>query len=270
MLNEDSVYEIAFHSTKQNLVRWEDNLSKREQTFNHFDVLFPNARQIHSIVQSGLTSFGSNWEKLAYDLASANGYKTFEKNDFNKNVPVISEDLKEFQQKMRRKFETEDVTLDKAIDEIRKFIIQNKLSSTERKKVESGKGIDFWFEKDGVELIGDIKSPQENIGNGKKLAEHILIWATYRLMDEPTTEIESVIAFPYNPYADFETYMSLQGQKFAPMKTGTDYLIADQFWEKLSGVANSTKIIFDAFEALSQSEQILRIKQTIADLSQAK
>ena len=29
---------------------------------------------------------GSNWEKLAYDLASANGYKTFEKNDFNKNL----------------------------------------------------------------------------------------------------------------------------------------------------------------------------------------
>ena len=267
-LNESSLYEAARKCASNALNTWIKNYKKKyrnnddkTKTFNHFDVLFPNERRIHAFMQSGLTSFGKTfWEPLAYKLASKNGFEVLEPNEFNKNVPLIPSELKSYQQEVRGEIELGSIKIKEAINLIQDFIRSKNIQSHERTKCESGKGIDFWFKKNNIDLIGDIKSPQENIGNGKKLIEHILIWSTYRLLDDPSIEVDAVIAFPYNPYKDFEQYMKQQGSKFPLLKHGEDILIADHLWDRLSGVVNSTEIIFDALRSVSKSDEVQSMK----------
>jgi hypothetical protein len=267
-LNENSLYEAAWKCASNALNTWIKNYKKKYRnndaeikTFNHFDVLFPNERRIHAFMQSGLTSFGKTfWEPLAYKLASKNGFEVLEPNEFNKNVPLIPSELKSYQQEVRGEIELGSIKIKEAVNLIQDFIRIKNIQSHERTKCESGKGIDFWFKKNNIDLIGDIKSPQENIGNGKKLIEHILIWSTYRLLDDPSIEVDAVIAFPYNPYKDFEQYMKQQGSKFPLLKHGEDILIADHLWDRLSGVENSTEIIFDALRSVSKSDEVQSMK----------
>ncbi len=267
-LNENSLYEAARKCASNALNTWIKNYKKKyrnkdaeTKTFNHFDVLFPNERRIHAFMQSGLTSFGKTfWEPLAYKLASKNGFEVLEPNEFNKNVPLIPSELKSYQQEVRGEIELGSIKIKEAVNLIQDFIRSKNIQSHERTKCESGKGIDFWFKKNNIDLIGDIKSPQENIGNGKKLIEHILIWSTYRLLDDPSIEVDAVIAFPYNPYKDFEQYMKQQGSKFPLLKHGEDILIADHLWDRLSGVENSTEIIFDALRSVSKSDEVQSMK----------
>jgi hypothetical protein len=255
-LSSIHLHDIAYDVAKNALINWQKKY-KKKKTYNHFDVLFPKERQIHSVIQSGLTSFGTTfWENLANRVAEENFYEVRGKRDFNNNVPDIPKQLKEFQQEMRRDVESNKKKLKEAINDIRDFIKSSNFSSNMRTKVEPGKGIDFWYKKNNIELIGDIKSPQENIGNAKKLLEHILIWSTYRLLDEPELEIEAVIVFPYNPYENIEIYNKYQGIKLSPLIHDHDVLLADQFWNRLSGVDESTKIIFDALKTLSTSDEI--------------
>ena len=262
-----SVHDIAARCAKLALQNWQHNYQKKHgkedknKTQNHFDIFFPNERRVHSIMQSGLTSFGMGfWEPLAQKLAERNGFENLDKKNFNQDVPKIPNSLKDYQQKIRVKVEEKSISLKEAVKEIKKFILRKKITSNERTKVESGKGIDFWFKKNNIELIGDIKSPQENIGNSKKLAEHILIWSTYRLLDNPEAKVDAVIAFPYNPYQSLDEYMKEQGNKFSLLEHGTDILLADDFWDRLSGVKNSTSVIFKALKSLSSSKEVLKIR----------
>lgn len=263
-LTKSSLFQIAEDCANSALSRWIKNYKKKyskAKTFNHFDVLFPNERRIHAFMQSGLTSFGRTfWEPLAYKLASKNGFEVIEQDKFNKNVPLIPSELKSYQQEVRVEIESGSIKIKEAVNLIQDFIYTRNIQSPERTKCESGKGIDFWFKKNNIELIGDIKSPQENIGNGKKLIEHILIWSTYRLLDDPSIKVDAVIAFPYNPYEDFDQYMKEQGSKFQLLNHGEDILIADHLWNRLSGVENSTEIIFDALRSVSKSEEVESIK----------
>ncbi len=266
-LTSESVYDIAASCAKLALQKWQHNYLKKHgkedknQTQNHFDIFFPNERRVHSIMQSGLTSFGMGfWEPLAQKLAERNGFENLDRKNFNQDVPKIPKLLKDYQQRIRAKVEDKSISLKEAVEEIQTFVLQENITSNKRTKVESGKGIDFWFRKNNIELIGDIKSPQENIGNSKKLAEHILIWSTYRLLDNPKAKVDAVIAFPYNPYQSLDKYMKEQGKKFSLLEHGTDILLADDFWDRLSGVKNSTSIIFKALKSLSSSEEVLKIR----------
>ncbi len=266
--SKKSISDATTECAKSALQKWHKNYKKKygekgkAHTSNHFDIFFPSERRIHSIMQSGLTSFGQGfWEPLANKIAELNGYEVIQSKLFNTDVPEIPSDLKDFQQRLRVQIESGSMTIKDAVKKIQENITSKKLSSTKRTKVESGKGIDFWFKKNNIELIGDIKSPQENMGNGKKLAEHILIWSTYRLLDDSSANIEAVIALPYNPFKNLKEYEKEQGSKLDLLEHGSDILLADQFWDKLSGHKNSTKIIFNALRKLSDSDEIKRIKK---------
>ena len=265
--NED-LSQLTQKLTRNALSDWGSKYRKKyieknkASTFNHFNIFFPQERAIHSIIQSGLTSFGTKlWENLSYEIAKLNGYNVVNKTVFNSDVPVLTKGLENHQQELRKDIENKKINLKDAIEDIRSYINQHNIYSLKRTSVKKGAGIDFWFKKNGYELIGDIKSPQENIGNSKKLAEHILIWSTHRLLDDPKAKINAVIALPYNPYDDLDTYMKEQGNKMSILNHGNDILLADDFWDKLSGIKNSTNIIFEAFESLSNSKEVNEIKK---------
>ena len=258
-ISSQSVHDITLVLARNSLDSWFKKYRPRK-TYNHFDIFFPKERHIHSVIQSGLTSFGTFWEKLSFELAKANGFKVMSKEEFNKDVPVIPKSLLTFRQKIRQQIESNRIDIKSGIEELRNFIITEQIKPGDRTKVEAGKGVDFWFKKDNFEFIGDIKSPQENIGNAKKLVEHILIWSSHRLLDCPNVNIDAVIAFPYNPFKNIEDYMSNQGKKLHPLVLGEDFLIADQFWDKVSGVSGSSTQIFNALKAMSASEEIMQAR----------
>ena len=266
--SHEDLFQLAQKIAKNALSEWGSKYRKKYieknkvNTSNHFDVFFPQERRTHSIIQSGLTSFGTKlWENLSYEIAELNGYDVVKKTDFNSDVPVLTKDLENYQQELRKDIENKKINLKDAVEAIRSYINQQNIFSQKRTSVKKGAGIDFWFKKNGYELIGDIKSPQENIGNSKKLAEHILIWSTHRLLDDPKAKINAVIALPYNPYCDLDTYMKEQGNKMSILNHGNDILLADDFWNKLSGIENSTSVIFEAFESLSNSKEVNYIKE---------
>lgn len=260
----NDVYDITLNLAKESLEKWYNNFTEKI-TNNHWDILFPEQRHIHGVVQSGLTSFGTFWEKLSEALAKNNGYKVITKTDFNKNVPLTPDYLNQLRHKISSKINAGDISIKSGIQEIKSYIIEKKknkdLNSTSRTEVDKGKGIDFWFKKDGHEILGDIKSPQENIGNAKKLVEHILIWSAYRLLDDPSINLDSVIVFPYNPFGDFEKYMKYQGNKMSPLKPGEDFLMGNDFWKKISGVDDAMDQIFRALKFISKSDEIHKYKK---------
>ena len=81
------------------------------------------------------------------------------------------------------------------------------------------------------------------------------------MLDDSSANIEAVIALPYNPFKNLKEYEKEQGSKLDLLEHGSDILLADQFWDKLSGHKNSTKIIFNALRKLSDSDEIKRIKK---------
>lgn len=268
LVTKEQISDVAQNCVKVALKKWASNFqikySKKSnlQSKNHLDILFPKERRIHSVIQSALTSFGRvGWEPLANDLASLGGYEVFSADKFNKHAPKIPKLLRDFKQKIRAKIQSKDIKIQSGLNEIKSFIKEKNLVPEEINKIESGQGIDFWFRKDNYELIGDIKSPQDNIGNGLKLIDHALIWGTCRLLEDPEIQIEAVIAFPYNPYEDLDVYMKEQGQKFYLHNYGQDILIADSFWDKLTGYSGTTRVIFDSIKSLSNSDEIREIRK---------
>ncbi len=257
----NSIEQITYNLAEHRLKSWFKNNKDNTLTKNHLDIIFPYHRPIHSIIQSLLTSFGSFWEQLAEAIALNNNYDVRKKVEFNNNVPLIPNDLLIFKNSINQKILQNSLNIEEGIYEIKSFIKKNNFDNKERSKIDSGKGIDIWFEKGGEELIGDMKSPQENIGNAKKLIDHMLIWSTTRLLDNPNASLKTAIIVPYNPFPDFEIYEKIQGNKMKPLQTGLHILIADYFWDHISNQKNTTKLIFSTLNKIRSSDVVKEIEK---------
>ena len=255
----NQIEQITYHLAILSLEEWLKNYNKKILTINHMDTLFPNKRPIHAVMQSLLTSFGSFWEKLAEAIATQNNYIVRNKKEFNKSVPVIPNTLLALKNNVSLRILSKDISIEEGIREIKKFIEKNNFNNITRTNIEKGKGIDNWFEKGNEELIADIKSPQENVGNAKKLIEHMLIWSASRLLDRPNTSVKTLIVIPYNPFPDIDTYERIQGIKMKPLSTGKTILIGDQFWDKISNQKNTTKLIFNTLEKVKDAPIVNKI-----------
>ncbi|MFL2801798.1 MAG: TdeIII family type II restriction endonuclease [Paracoccaceae bacterium] len=249
-ISKKEIEEITYNLLENKL----KTFIPKANTFTPWDLVFPEQRKIHSKIQGLITSAGSVWEDLAIKLATRNGYKSEKKKKFNVEDALDLGQIKYKISNLKEKIESNQITIVNAIEDLREHIQNNNISIA-KKKIESGKGIDLWLKKEGKnEIITDIKSAQENIGNGKKLIEHMLIWAGSRLLSDQNAKFEVFISFPYNPYSNDEEYEEIQGRKLPNLEPGVDRRMGDQFWDLISGEKNSTYKIKNAFKKFSASK----------------
>ena len=250
----------------QRLNRWSSRYKKNGRlTSNHLDRMFPRYKHHHAILQSVLTSFGSFWEDLAIELAKKNGFIKIDKKKFNNEVFKLSKNIEVFRDDIRKKIENNDISIDVGFCKIKNHIFSEKTLLTKKEKIKAGAGIDFFFRKGKQELMGDIKSPQENVGNGKKLIEHLLIWSSHRFAEQQTCsenyDLRPLIVLPYNPFKDIDTYHKKQGNKLRLLQS--NILIGDEFWEIFTGQKDNVNKIFNVFSILRESKEVAEIEKLL-------
>lgn len=104
--------------------------------------------------------------------------------------------------------------------------------SGEMRKVKPTR-VDIRLEKDSGEIyLIDIKTAKPNIGGFKEFKRTLLEWVASVLAENPSAQINTLIAIPYNPYAP-KPYArwTIAGMLDLP----EELKVAEEFWDFLGG-----------------------------------
>jgi hypothetical protein len=97
---------------------------------------------------------------------------------------------------------------------------------------------------DGTIFLFDIKTAKPNAGGFKEFKRTLLEWIAATLASNPTADVQSLIAIPYNPYEP-QPYnrWTMRGMLDLP----NELKVANEFWDFLGG-NNTYKDLLDCFE----------------------
>ena len=105
--------------------------------------------------------------------------------------------------------------------------------------------IDLMVEtKQGKSFLFDIKTAKPNISNFKESKRTLLEWVAVTLAMNPESEIHTLIAIPYNPYAP-KPYQRWTIRGLLDLKQ--ELKVAEEFWDFLGG-ENSYDSLLDCFQ----------------------
>lgn len=231
--------------------------NKKVNTKHPLDYIFPKERRIFSIIHGLQTSIGTQlWEPLALMFARLNNYEILDIKKFNQEVPIPPPDLTNKIDNFLNLKEEQNLSNDDIALELRNYIKHQKYKNLKySKKIKKSHGVDIWLKKNQIELLIDIKTTQLNAGSGLKLNQNLLYWYVYRLLEELDANINCIIAFPFNPYGtNNDIYWQKEEGKVKPLIKNKEALLADDFWDLLSGVSGTTEIIFHVFRKLGKEK----------------
>ena len=97
---------------------------------------------------------------------------------------------------------------------------------------------------DGTIYLFDIKTAKPNAGGFKEFKRTLLEWVAATLAENPTAQIETLIAIPYNPYepAPYARW-TMRGM----LDLDNELRVADEFWDFLGG-EGAYQDLLDCFE----------------------
>jgi len=192
----------------------------------HYRLLGKDRMALYSFIHSLNTSFGTSiFEPVAVALA---------KNRFKKAEAqyvlgtVISQDTQNAIQQIMNALTTGSDP-DKKMETIaiRKVCQQGKMNQLRTVKVDL-----FVENKSGEKFLFDLKTAKPNISNFKDFKRTLLEWIGIELANDPKSNVNSLIAIPYNPYEPkpYERW-TLKGM----LDLESELKVADEFWEFLGG-----------------------------------
>ena len=233
---------------------------KPPDTVTPLDHIFPKERYIHSIIQGLVTSLGTQlWENLAKLLAEKNGFVVLDHKNFNNAVPSpIPAQIFKLINSFNAKRLSSGTSLDSLKTQIKNIIIDENIKVTGSETIEKGTGIDLWLRKDDKEYMYDLKTVQINAGGGVKFSLNLCHWHAYRLLQDQSVHLSTHITFPYNPFPG--DFWSRTKGVVSPLIPGEDALVADEFWNFISGEEDSTSKIFGAFKEVGDSKILEKYK----------
>lgn len=90
----------------------------------------------------------------------------------------------------------------------------------------------YLVDKNNLHYLVEIKTARPNIDGFEKYKENMLRWTASVLYQNPKTNVQAMLAIPYNPDAP-ESYKhwTLRGM----LESGTQIKVADEFWDFLAG-----------------------------------
>lgn len=97
---------------------------------------------------------------------------------------------------------------------------------------------------DGTVYLFDIKTAKPNAGGFKEFKRTLLEWAAAILADDPSANVQTIIAIPYNPY-DPQPYnrWTIRGM----LDLQNELKVAEEFWDFLGG-QGAYRQLLDIFE----------------------
>jgi hypothetical protein len=229
--------------------------NKKVKTIHPLDLIFPRERRIRSLIGGLETSLGTRlWEPLAELFAELNGFEVLNKNEFNRQVPKIPEDIihriADFEARKEKNYQLSHAEF---FNDIRGYISHKTTIDLGTRRIPKGEGIDLWLRKNNIEYLIDIKTVQLNAGGGPKFNHNLLNWYAYAALRKTKSDLKCLICFPYNPHDPID-YWRKEGGKVKPLIPSDEALVGDEFWDFLSGMKGTTKLIFNVFKKLGEQD----------------
>ncbi|MEM4834510.1 MAG: TdeIII family type II restriction endonuclease [Ferroplasma sp.] len=194
----------------------------------HTRLLGKDRLALYSFIHSLNTNFGTSiFEPVAVTLAK----KTFKEAKSHISAgEYISEGAQMEIQKIMDNLTTAVASPDKPreIEAIRKVCQQGNMVRVKPTQV------DVYIEnKNGVIYFFDIKTEKPNVGGFKEFKRTLLEWVAVALASNPTLEINTLIAIPYNPYEP-QPYnrWTMRGM----LDMDNELKVANEFWDFIGGI----------------------------------
>ena len=97
---------------------------------------------------------------------------------------------------------------------------------------------------DGTIYLFDIKTAKPNAGGFKEFKRTLLEWVAAALADNPSANVQTIIAIPYNPY-DPQPYNRWTMRGMLDLRN--ELKVAEEFWDFLAGEGTYIDLL-DCFE----------------------
>jgi type II restriction enzyme len=205
----------------------------------HHHLLGKDRMALYSFIQSLNTTFGTSfYEPVAIALATdrfkiaANQMRVYNKicSTAHACIQTIMDDLTTARRKPDKLRE---------IDEIRQVCQNPPLIKVKLTKV------DIWLQSDdGTLFLIDMKTVKPNIGDFKSYKRNLLEWTAAEMARNPSVQINTIIAIPYNPYhpQPYERW-TLQGI----FDLSHELLVGEELWDFIGGPGTYQDLL-DCFE----------------------
>ncbi len=192
----------------------------------HHALLGKDRMALFSFIQSLNTTFGSSiFEPVAVALSEGK-FKTAEAQF------VVGTEISEFAQR----------EIQQIINELSVGAMPDKINEVERIRQVCQKGAmhklktikaDLYLKTQTAEIhLFDLKTAKPNVSNFKDFKRTLLEWVAIILAQNPTAQVHSYIAIPYNPYHP-EPYQrwTINGM----LDLANELKVAEEFWDYLGG-----------------------------------
>jgi type II restriction enzyme len=192
----------------------------------HYRLIGRDRMALFSFIHSLTTSFGTSiFEPVAQTLASERFVTAATQHVigdmiFDDNQRVISGILDSL------RAGDSDPNKPDEIEALRKSL------SGKAHRIKAAKVDLYLVDKLGGRWLFDIKSPQPNKGEFQGFKRSLLEWAAIALASDAKHEVNSLIAFPYNPYAP-KPYERWTMKGLFDLKH--EIMVAEEFWDFLGG-----------------------------------
>lgn len=258
MPTKEEIKVIIRKTVQDSVIGYTKRQFNKKNKFQILDLLIPKERKIRSIVGGLETSIGDTlWEPLGKALAEVNGFEIVKEKLLRPSImpSTLNNTLQTIlEERIKANGLYNAKKSHKAIKDICASFKKNPIDKFV--KPTTGKDVDIWLRKKGVNYFFDIKTVQPNIAALNSFVDQVLHWYAYFYSRYPTARAEARIVFPYNPYEG--NFWDKIIKKGFPLEQNTEAWVANEFWDFCSGVSNTTEIIFETFREISKANELER------------
>lgn len=205
----------------------------------HTRLLGKDRMALFSFIHSLNTNFGTSiFEPVAKALASANFQSALSQQVAGTK---ISSEAHNVIQNIMDNLATANSNPDKhaEIELIRSVCQQGQMRTVRLTKVDIK-----LVAHDGTLYLFDLKTAKPNVGGFKEFKRTLLEWAAATLADNPSANVQTIIAIPYNPY-DPQPYNRWTMRGMLDLRN--ELKVAEEFWDFLGGQGAYQQLL-DIFE----------------------
>jgi type II restriction enzyme len=204
----------------------------------HFRLLGNDRMALFSFIQSLNTTFGTSiFEPVAVALAGNRFKKAQAQYVLGTTISQASQN--KIQDIMNKLTTGKSPNKEAEIKAIREVCQSGKMNQLKTVKVDL-----FVESKDGAIFLFDLKTAKPNISNFKDFKRTLLEWVAIVLSTSPDSNVNTLIAIPYNPYEPkpYERW-TLKGM----LDLDNELKVAEDFWDFLGG-NGAYSALLDCFE----------------------
>jgi len=192
----------------------------------HFRLLGKDRMALYSFIHSLNTSFGTSiFKPVAVALAKSRFKKA--EAQYVLGTAISQQTQNAIQEIMNDLTTGSDPNKKVETKTIRKICQKGKMNQLRTVKVDL-----FIESKSDEKFLFDLKTAKPNISNFEDFKRTLLEWIGIELAKDPQSNVNSLIAIPYNPYEP-EPYQrwTLKGM----LDLDKELMVADEFWNFLGG-----------------------------------